>query len=120
MAELNGIRVLIVEDEPLLALELEDMLTDMGCAIAGRAGRLETALAMARELDFNVAILDVNLGETRVDAAAEIIADRGIPIVLTTGYGESARSPVASCEIVAKPYEAAKIRAVLEHALGKG
>ena len=117
MQPLKNVRVLVVEDEPLLALELQDLLTDLGCVIAGVAGRLETALPFAGTLEFDVAILDVNLGTERIDRAAETIAGRGLPIVYTTGYGTAGGSGLAPGEVVTKPYDQAMIAAALARAI---
>lgn len=119
----SGVRVLVVEDEPLIALELEDMLTELGCSVAGRAARLAPAVRLAADLEFDVAVLDVNLGEARVTPAAEVIAGRGIPIVFTTGYGETQREAFratkAGCVVVNKPYDTATLAKALLHLLGE-
>lgn len=119
----TGVRVLVVEDEPLIALELEDMLTELGCSVAGKAARLAPAMTLAAELEFDVAVLDVNLGETRIGPAAEVIAGRGIPIVLTTGYGEAQgetlRATKAGCVVVTKPYDTETLAKALRDILAK-
>ena len=59
--QLNGLRVLVVEDEAAISMLLEDMLLDFGCAIVGPAARLSVALDLAKSESFDLAILDVNL-----------------------------------------------------------
>ena len=59
---LNELRILIVEDEPVLSLDLQDILADLGHRVVGTAPRLEPAIDLARNADFDVAVLDVNLG----------------------------------------------------------
>lgn len=81
-------RVLVVEDEVLIGMLLEDMLGDLGYEIAGTASRVDDAAALAREGQFDAAILDVNLNGQEVFPVAEILAGRGIPFVFATGYGE--------------------------------
>lgn len=76
---LSGLRVIIVEDEAMLALALEDMVGYMGCEVVGTASRLATALDLVAETAFDLAILDVNLNGARVDEAADIVIARGIP-----------------------------------------
>ena len=83
---------MVVEDEAMLSLNLEAMLLDLGCVVAGTADKLDDALHMARTSDFDVALLDLNIGGKRVDPVAEAIRARGIPIVFVTGYGKTAAS----------------------------
>ncbi|MCQ8783936.1 response regulator [Mangrovibrevibacter kandeliae] len=102
---LEGLRVLVVEDESLVAMQLEDMLLDLGCAVVGPAMRLSRALEMAAEAGIDIAILDVNLGGERVYPVAQMIRDRKIPIVFATGYGRAGVDAVwHDCPILQKPY----------------
>jgi DNA-binding response OmpR family regulator len=114
MSSFRGARVLVVEDEAMLSLELEAMLLDMGCVIAGTAAKLDDALRIARSCEFDVALLDVNLGGKRVDPVAEAIRARGTPIIFVTGYGKTAASGL----VLAKPYDAAALEGMLSEALG--
>src|SRR5215470_16266747 len=114
MWSLRGARVLVVEDEAMLSLHLEAMLLDLGCVVAGTADKLDDALQMARTSDFDVALLDINLGGKRVDPVAEAIRARGSPIVFVTGYGKTAASGL----VVEKPYNAADLEQMLKQALG--
>lgn len=104
-AELAGKRILIVEDEPIIAMSLEDMLHDFGCEVVGPVLRLADARATARDERLDGAILDVNLGDGPTFSVAEILAGRGIPFCFSTGYGESA-IPVEfdSAPVLQKPY----------------
>jgi CheY-like chemotaxis protein len=81
------LRVLIVEDESLVAMLIEDMLTDLGYEVAAIVGRLEQARESARELDVDFALIDLNLSGARTDDIAAILSERGIPFVFATGYG---------------------------------
>ena len=86
--ELDGLKVLIVEDETLVAMLLEDMLADHGCEVAGTAGRVGQASAMIEEgLAMDAAILDVNLAGEPSFPLAELLAAKGVPFVFATGYG---------------------------------
>jgi CheY-like chemotaxis protein len=116
MSSLRGARVLVVEDEAMLSLNLETMLLDMGCVVAGTADKLDDALQIARTSEFDVALLDVNLGGKRVDPVAEAIRARGTPIVFVTGYGKTAASGL----VLEKPYDAAGLERMLSKALGAG
>ena len=86
---LKDVRVLIVEDEALVAMLLEDMLEDMGCKLVGSASTVAQAQEAARSAEIDVAILDMNLGGEPVLPVAEILAGRGKPFIFATGYGES-------------------------------
>jgi DNA-binding response OmpR family regulator len=113
VSPLQGTRVLVVEDEAMLSLSLEDMLRDLGCVVAGTAARLDDALAMARTSEFDIALLDVNLGGKRVDPVAEALRERGTPVVYVTGYGKTA----ASGFVLEKPHNAADLERTLNRAL---
>jgi DNA-binding response OmpR family regulator len=83
------LRVLLIEDEYLVALLLGDMLTDLGHQVIGPIAQLGQALTAAREQDVDLGILDVNLGEGNSFAVASALRDRGVPIVFSTGYDSS-------------------------------
>lgn len=80
-------RVLIVEDEIVVALFLEDLLAEFGYEVAGVAARLEEALARAEAPDFVMAVLDVHLNGRDVFPLADRLAERGLPFIFATGYG---------------------------------
>jgi CheY-like chemotaxis protein len=79
-------RVLIVEDEIIVALFMEDILAEFGYAVAGVVSRLDEA--MARDSDFDLAVLDVHLNGKSVFDFADKLAAAGTPFVFATGYGE--------------------------------
>lgn len=80
-------RVLIVEDEMIVALFIEDLLTDLGHRVTATVSRMEEAMALAEGDDFDLAILDVHLHGQPVFPLAERLLARGIPFVFATGYG---------------------------------
>lgn len=80
-------KVLIVEDETLIAMLVEDMLIDLGFEVLGPATRLQRALEMAREESFDVALLDINLASEQSFPVALALRERGIPFIFATGYG---------------------------------
>ena len=86
-AALEGIRVLIVEDEFLVATLIEDMLTSAGCVVSGPIPRLAEALDAVDCGTFDAAVLDVNLGGDRVYPVADALSRRNVPFVFVTGYG---------------------------------
>lgn len=115
---LQGKRVLIVEDESRVAMMLEVLLDDIGCRVAGMATRLEDAIAKASDLDFDVALLDVNLDGEPSYPVAEAIARRGLGFVFATGYGAD-RLPEALRDhpVLQKPYRMRDLERALTAAL---
>jgi CheY-like chemotaxis protein len=85
----SGLRVLIVEDEMLLAFMLQDMLAEWGCAVVGPAGRVPKALSLAGSEALDGAILDVNVAGTEVYPVARTLAARRIPFIFVSGYAAS-------------------------------
>jgi CheY-like chemotaxis protein len=83
----RGLRILVVEDEMLVAMNIEDMLLELGHEVAGLASRLGPALALARESRFDAAMLDVNLAGEPSFPVADLLIERGIPFLFATGYG---------------------------------
>jgi len=103
---LAGKRVLIVEDEMLVALLIEDFLADLDCRSIGPFGSVATALVAARTEDLDLAVLDVNLDGERVYPVAEVLAERGIPFLFLSGYGEEAIPPDhPGWKVCAKPFK---------------
>jgi CheY-like chemotaxis protein len=114
MSRLAGRRILLVEDELLVAMTVEDVLRDEGCAIVGPIGRVEPALKAAREETLDAAILDVNLAGERVDPIVQALAERKIPFVFTTGYDRSMLpAEHANRPTLAKPFRPAQLVNVL-------
>ena len=88
MNDLANRRILVVEDETIIAAFIEDILISLGCEIVGPASKLETAIRLAREEPCDAAFLDVTIRGGQVFPVAEILRERGIPFVLASGYGE--------------------------------
>jgi CheY-like chemotaxis protein len=80
-------RVFVVEDEIMIRMLLEDMLNDLGYGVAASASGLDEAVALARTSDFDLAILDVDLNGDAVYPVADVLTQRGVPFVFSTGYG---------------------------------
>ncbi len=103
--ELSGRRVLLVEDEALISMLGEDILSDAGCEVV-IAMRLAEALALAAAEDLHLAILDVNLGNEASYPVAEVLTRRQIPFIFATGYGAAGlREGFADRVILQKPYD---------------
>jgi DNA-binding response OmpR family regulator len=84
---LKGGRILVVEDEFIIALESQESLQDMGCVVVGPASKLEEALRLARDETLDAAILDVTIRGGQVFPVAEQLLARQIPFALASGYG---------------------------------
>lgn len=100
------LRVLLVEDEALVAFLLEDMLEDLGCRVVALAARLPEGLAAAERDGFDLALLDVNLGpEERSFAIARRLEERGVPFAFVTAYGAGdAREAFPEAPVIPKPF----------------
>jgi len=109
MAWLKGKRILVVEDEALIAVMVEDMLTEMGSEIVGPAATIEEALRLARSETLDGAVLDVNVRGERIDPVAEMLMARGVPILFATGYGEVRLQGNAAPTVIDKPYTQDKL-----------
>jgi CheY-like chemotaxis protein len=107
-------RVLVVEDEVMIRMLLEEMLGDLGYDVAGAAGGLDEAMALARDADIDVAILDVNLSGNPVYPVAEVLAERGVPFIFSTGYGEQGLpDSYRDCQLLQKPFQTENLEQAL-------
>lgn len=120
-AELNGLRILVVEDEAAISLLLEDMLIDFGCEVVGPAARLAAALDLAQRETFDLAILDVNVAGEAIYPVAEALDERKVPFVFSTGYGSAGiKDSYRDRPVVQKPFAQHELRQRLLHALRNG
>jgi CheY-like chemotaxis protein len=112
--------ILIVEDEPLIAMMLEDFLESLGHEVVGTCDTLDGALARVAEGGFDVAILDVQLkGGEPAWPVADRLAAAGTPFVLATGgHVAPPPGPYADAPLLAKPYTIDAIEPALEAACG--
>ena len=110
---IRGKRIMIVEDEALVAMILEDQLEDLGFSIAAICANVAEAMKAVDESAPDAAILDVNLGGQLVYPVADRLIDRGIPFVFVTGYGrESVDQRYSSIRVLEKPVERQTLEAV--------
>ena len=117
--DLSGLRLVVVEDEAIVALLIEGMLEDLGCRVVDWAATLPAALAAVREAEIDGALLDVNLGGTKVYPVAEALAGRGVPFVFVTGYGatHAAASRFPDAAVLKKPFGQADLERALRAAI---
>jgi len=116
---LTGRRVLLVEDEPLIAMFAEMALEDAGAIVVGTAAAIAPALALLESAAPEVVLVDVRLrgGESGYDLAG-VLTQRGIPFVLATGMqGQDMPAALRGAAILAKPYTAPQMVAALEAVL---
>lgn len=115
-----SLRCLIIEDEPLIAMVLEDMLESIGHGVAGVVNSLDSAGTAIDRGDFDVVILDVNLGPDPAWDIADALQDRGCAFILATG---SARAAVPerfrNAHFLSKPYLLADVDAVMKRLSGR-
>lgn len=118
---LSGKRILLVEDEALVAMLLEDMVLELGAVVVGPESRLETAIYSAETADLDAAILDINLGGRRSYGVADALRLRGVPFAFATGYGESGVDPAhRGVPVLIKPYSDDDVARVLTRLLTAG
>lgn len=111
--------ILVVEDEPLIAMMLEDFIDMMGHRIGAAVGSVSDALAEIEAQSFDLAILDLNLGKETSWPVADALQDRGIPFVLATGGNFQAPSERhAGARTVTKPYTYENVQASIDELVG--
>ena len=117
---LSGLRVLLVEDELLVAMLIEDLLLDQGCIVVGPLSRVPDALVTARHEALDLAVLDVNVAGEKAYPVADVLDARRIPFLFVSGYGQSAipanRPGWSACP---KPFQSAKLISMLLTQLGR-
>ena len=114
-------RNLVVEDELMIRMLLEDMLGELGYTVAAEAARIEEALEAAKNADFDIAILDVNLNGQPISPVADALVARGMPFVFATGYGERGLpEPYRDRPTLKKPFQMDGLKQMLQTALDRG
>jgi PAS domain S-box-containing protein len=112
---LAGKRMIVIEDEPLVAMDLESCLTTAGCEIVGTAGTVREAKALCAEAQCDAALIDVNLAGRPVDELAAMLTKRNIPFAFVTGYGrEALPQGFRDALMVAKPFDDGALVATVE------
>jgi DNA-binding response OmpR family regulator len=113
--------VLIVEDEPLVALLLEDMLIDLGHQVVRLCGNFSDGLRAAKDLEVSLAVLDVNLQGQLSFPIADAARDRGIAVLFVTGFGDGSMPELQEHVVLAKPYTTEDLaRAIVAATQGGG
>jgi CheY-like chemotaxis protein len=114
------LRVLVVEDEAIVALEIEQNLRDAGFEVVGPAARVAEALELLREFGCDAAVLDINLGTETSEPIARMLSDKGTPFVTVSGYSQDQRpSGFSGGAFLAKPLRAELLVAQLRQCAGQ-
>lgn len=120
MTTLNGKRILVVEDEAIIAAFVEDILDELGATVVGPAYSVAQALKLASAEDLDAAILDVNVRDESIVPVRDTLRRRGIPHVFATGYGaERSRDVTSGAPVVDKPYSKERISKALADCLAE-
>src|SRR5215467_4307978 len=115
-AALEGVRVLVVEDEYLVAVLIEKILESAGCIVMGPVARVPEALDAVNDDDYDAAVLDVNLAGERINPVADALSERDVPFMFVTGYGANALpSEYAERPRVCKPFRMADLLCTLSN-----
>jgi len=115
---LEGVRVLVVEDEYFVAVLIEEILESAGCVVMGPIPRLSEALDAVGHDDYDAAVLDVNLAGERINPVADALSERHVPFLFVTGYGANALpSDYAERPCVHKPLRMGELLSALSNIL---
>jgi two-component SAPR family response regulator len=118
--DLTGCRVLVVEDEALIAFEIENILEALGCEIVGPVSTLETGLQLVQDAAVDAAILDVTVRGGKIYPVAEQLLARNIPFVLASGYEDWALpDTLRDFPRLTKPFTTAELVEVMRFLSGE-
>lgn len=108
-------KIFIVEDEPLIRLDLLGALEDSGHEVVGHASRFDEALMLAKSIDCDVALLDINIEGHRVDPVADVLITRGAQIIFITGYRVDDVAPRhRHLPCIEKPFDLRALNAIVD------
>lgn len=114
MNSIEGLRLLVAEDEALVSILIEDMLAELGCSVIGAAANVPAALEIARKGGIDGAILDVNLGGESIGPVADELALREVPFLFVTGYGAAGvPDRFAGAPVLQKPFQMPMLKKAL-------
>ena len=107
------LRLLVVEDESLIAMMIEDMAEELGHEVVAKATNVPQATSLIDAGGFDVALLDVNLAGEFSYGLAEMLQTRDVPFLFTTGYGAGIEEEWRNCKILQKPFAEDQLKAEL-------
>jgi hypothetical protein len=112
-------RILVVEDEPFIAMGLEQLLPKLGYEVVGVATHLRDALAKAEAGGFDLAVLDVNLGGELSYRVADVLLGKGAPFIFCTAYAEVAFGRYSHVPVLQKPFEKKALERAIDEAIAR-
>ena len=116
--ELSNRKVLVVEDEMIIAMLIEDMLDEFGCKLVGPATNVPRALELIGKESIDVAVLDLNLDGKDTYAIADALQRKSVPFIFATGYGSTGlRQEYGNRPVLQKPFQARDLSTALTEAL---
>ncbi len=116
----TGPRILVVEDEPFIAMLLEDMLDELGFKITASFPQVAEAEKYLASAEVDIALLDVNVGTEKIDPVADLLAARNCPFIFTTGYGQKGvPENHAGRPVLQKPFQIDDLASALQSHLGR-
>ena len=111
-------RILIVEDDLIIALMMEEIVREMGCAVSGIAGTLGMARLQFAKRDFDAVLLDVNLGGEYNPETADLLLEMGVPFAFVTGYDYVVEPRHDNVPLLQKPFSSIQLRVLVERLVG--
>lgn len=112
---IEGKRILVVDDEPLIAMDIATSLGDDGCIVVGPASTVEKALALIETAKIDAALLDANLAGDPVDTIAAALTRRKVPFAFVTGYGrEGLPKAFQKAVLIKKPFQRAHLAEIVQ------
>jgi CheY-like chemotaxis protein len=117
---MSSIKVLIVEDEPVISFVMEDIINNLGYEVVAKTATLSESEQVAASIDVNLAILDINLYGKTTYALAEILLNRGIPFIFVTGHqGNEMPKSLSQTIKISKPFSSSDISSAIAKAMSQ-
>jgi PAS domain S-box-containing protein len=116
---LEGRRVLVIEDAPLISMDIETTLNEVGCKVIGPAGTIDQARDLIGATKLDAALVDVNLAGQSVEELASALTGKGVPFAFVTGYGRDALpQQFRGAAMLSKPFQSKELIATVERLIG--
>jgi CheY-like chemotaxis protein len=116
--EMGKLSLFLVEDEALIRMMMAEMVEELGHQVVAEAGSVREALPLAQKVEFDLALLDVNLGGESVAPIAITIERRGLPFLFVTGYAStSLPEPFSGRPVLRKPFPTASLKQAIDNRL---
>ncbi|TWB03606.1 response regulator [Bradyrhizobium stylosanthis] len=115
-----GVAVILVEDDALIRMMIVEMLEELGHRVVAEAGNVTHGRSLACSADFEVALLDINVGGENILPVAQSVAARGLPILFMSGYkADGLPDGFSKSPLLTKPFEVTKLREAMETLVAK-